>query len=556
MTRKDAHPEIARLVQHYERGRLDRREFLRSATLLGLSAGAAYGLAGLPNPARAQEARPRGGTLRLECTVYDLKSPATATTTAHPVIYAQVVEHLTQTGADNVTRPHLLESWAPSDDLRSWTLRLRPGVRWHSGRPFTADDVIWNLERLLSDEVGSSVLGLMKGYMLDEVETGETDADGNAVIRHALWDAGAIEKIDDLTLRLNLKVPQLAVPEHLYHYPAVMLDPEEGGVFGPGANGTGAFTLAEIEPGRRAVLEAVPDYWGEGPYLDRVEFVDVGGDDQAIVNALISGQVHGAFQIQPEFAALLSGRDNLVLKEVTTADTAVTRMNLGHAPFDDARVRRAFRLAIDPARAAQVAFGPFATAAEHHHVSPIHPEYAELPAWQRDVEGARALLAEAGYPDGVDVELTIQQNPGHHLRSATAMQEMWEEAGIRAEINVVPNPQYWDIWTSAPLGTTVWAHRPLAVMNLSLAYRSGAPWNESAFASAELDRLLTEAEAIPDPEARSAVMAEIQTLMQQEGPIVQTYWRKLLTFMDERVIGFEMHPTYQVFANTLALREA
>jgi len=281
----------------------------------------------------------------------------------------------------------------------------------------------------------------------------------------------------------------------------------------------------------------------------------VGGADQAIVNALISGQVHGAFQIQPEFAQLLENRETLVLKEVTTADTAVTRMNLAHAPFGDPRVRKAFRLAIDPVQAAQIAFGPFATAAEHHHVSPIHPEYAALAPWQRDVEGAKALLAEAGYPDGVEVELTIQQNPGHHLRSATAMQEMWKEAGITANINVVPNPQYWDIWTTAPLGTTVWAHRPLAVMNLALAYRSGAPWNESAYADPRLDALLTRAEAVPDPVARSEVMAEIQTLMQEEGPIVQTYWRKLLTFTDARVLGFEMHPTYQVFAHRLALAE-
>lgn len=550
------HPYLPKLLSQYRTAAIDRREFLRTATLLGASSATAYAMAGLEAPARAQEAMPKGGTLRVETVVYDVKSPATATTTAHPIIYAQVVEHLTRTDPDNVTRPHLLESWEPSEDLRTWTLNLRPGVKWHSGRDFVADDVVWNLTRLVSDEVGSSVLGLMKGYLLDEVETGETDADGNPVIAHRLWRDDAIEKVDDMTVRLNLKQPQLAVPEHLFHYPAVMLDPDDGGIFGPGANGTGAFTLAAIEPSRRAVLEAVEGYWGEGPHLDRVEFVDVGGNAQAIVNALISGQVDGAFQVQPELVPVVAREDNLVLYETTTADTAVTRMNLNHKPFDDARVRKAFRLAVDPARAVEVAFGPYATPAEHHHVAPIHPEYAQLPPWERDVEAAKALLAEAGHPDGVDVELTIQQNPPHHLRSATAMQEMWKEAGIRAEINVVPNPQYWEIWLSAPFGTTVWAHRPLGVINLALAYRTGAPWNESDFSNPEFDRLLTEAESIPDPEARAEVMADIERLMQEEGPIVQTYWRKLLTFYDERVMGFEMHPTYQIFLNRLALRDA
>ena len=550
------HPYFPTLRQNYENGGVSRREFLRTATLLGVSSATAYGILGLSDPASAASDMPRGGTLRVETTVYDIKSPATATTTADPMIYAQVVEHLTQTGTDNVTRPHLLESWEPSEDLKTWVLRIRPGVKWHDGRPFTADDVIWNLKRLLSDETGSSVLGLMKPYLLREIDTGKVGDNGRPIIRHELWAENAIEKTDEMTVTLNLSEPQLAVPEHLYHYPAVMMDPEGEGIFDENAIGTGAFRLTEIEVGRRAVLEAVEGYWGEGPYLDRVEFIDVGGNAQAIMNALLSGQVDGSFTVQPEFAAPLDARDNLQRYEVTTADTAITRMNLNHKPFDDARVRKAFRLAIDAPAAAEAAFGPFASPAEHHHVSPVHPEYAELPEMKRDIEAAKALLAEAGYPDGVEVELTIQQNPPHHLRSATVMQEMWKEAGITCNINVVPNGQYWDVWTTAPLGTTVWAHRPLGVINLSLAYRSGASWNESAYANETFDALLTRAEAVPDPVARSEVMAEVQALLQEDGPIVQTYWRKLVTYYDKRVLGFAMHPTSQVFFSKMAIEPA
>jgi peptide/nickel transport system substrate-binding protein len=426
-------------------------------------------------------------------------------------------------------------------------------VKWHNGRAFVADDVIWNLKRLLSDAAGSSVLGLMSPYMLNAIDTGTVDARGRKVMRHELWDANAIEKVDDRTLRLNLKAPQLAVPEHLFHYPAVMLHPEDNGVFNPGSPGTGAFTLKEIEVSRRALLTAVPGYWGEGPYLDRIEFIDVGGNEQAIANALVSKQVDGAFQILPDFFPLLQNQQHLKYYEVTTADTAVTRMNLRHKPFDDKRVRLAFRLAIDTVKANAVTFGTFSTPAEHHHVAPISPEYAPMPPWQRDVARARSLLAEAGYPNGVDVELTIQQNPPHHLRSAQAMVEMWKDAGIRATIKVVPNPQYWDVWMSAPLGTTVWAHRPLGVMNLALAYRSGGSWNESAYANPVFDKLLDEAESMPDVAARRAKMAEIQKHLQDEGPIVQTYWRKLFTFYDKRVVGFAMHPTYMLFGNELAI---
>lgn len=556
MTRLVQHPYLPRLVSQFKRDEVDRREFLRTACLLGMSASAALSVAGLPMPAQAQSAKPRGGTLRISTTVYDVKSPPTATSTAHPLIFSQVVEYLTRTGSDNITRPHLLQGWQPSADLKTWTLRVRPGVKWHSGRPFVAADVLWNLTRLLSDEVGSSVLGLMEPYLLNKIDTGQVNDKGRKIIRHEWWSPKAIEVVDPMTLRLNLKQPQLAVPEHLGHYPAVMLYPEDKGIFGPGSIGTGAFKLTDIQPGRRAVIEAVAGYWGEGPFLDKVEFIDVGGVETAIANALVSRQVDGAFQVLPDSFPVLRNQPHLKFYEAITSDTATARMNVRSKPFDDARVRKAFRLAVDSQKVSELALGNFASPGEHHHVAPIHPEYAKLPPFARDVEQAKRLLAQAGYPNGVDAEIVIQQNPPLHLRHATALQSMWKDAGIRVTIKTVPNPQYWDVWMTVPLGITVWAHRSLGVMNLSLAYRSGVAWNETSYSNPAFDKLLDEAEAMPDPKARSAKMAEIQRLMQEDGPIVQTYWRKLFTFFDKRVVGFEMHPEYLMFCNQLALQPA
>src|SRR3546814_14649607 len=127
----------------------------------------------------------------------------------------QVCEPLTRTGHDNSTRPHLQSHWTVSPDLRSWQLYLRRDVTWHNGRRFTADDVVWNLKRLLAPETGSSALSLMAGYMLASA-TADTEPGS------ALWDATAGEKDDDLCLRLNLKRPQAAAPEHLSPYTTMM----------------------------------------------------------------------------------------------------------------------------------------------------------------------------------------------------------------------------------------------------------------------------------------------------------------------------------------------
>jgi peptide/nickel transport system substrate-binding protein len=110
------------------------------------------------------------------------------------------------------------------------------------------------------------------------------------------------------------------------------------------------------------------------------------------------------------------------------------------------------------------------------------------------------------------------------------------------------------VWTKVPLGCTIWYHRPLGVMVLGLAYRTGVPWNESGYANAEFDRLLTEAEGVIELEKRKELMGQLQKIIQEDGPIVQPLWRKNFTFYDERVLGFKMHPTNYVFMHQLALQ--
>ena len=557
MRNADEHVLVPTLKRQLADGQIDRREFLRYAVLLGMSVSAANAVArsitgqSLVTPAAAQSL-PRGGTLRLGMRCQDLKSPHTYSWVESANSARQVLDYLAITGPDNITRPGLIEKWEASPDLKTWTLRVRRGVKWHNGRQFTADDVIWNLKHVLDPKTGSSVLGLMKGFLLDEVDTGDKDDKGNPKKSTRLWDANAIQKVDAYTVRLNGKTAQLAIPEQLFHYPLLILDPTDNGEFKVGSNGTGAFTLVESEVGRRQVLKARKDYWGGGPYVDELHFIDLGDDPAAAVSALASKQVDGLYAADITQLDALQKLAHVQMYQVPTAYTATARVQ-PVKPFDDKRVRQALRYAIDSNVILQIAHKGLGQVGEHHHVSPVHPEYAKLPMFQRDVARAKRLLAEAGYPNGIDTEIACKPQPGWELLAVQAMVEQWKEAGIRVKINVMPSTQYWEIWTKTPFGFTTWAHRPLGVMSLALAYRTGVPWNESKYSNPEFDRLLGMAEGTIDVAARREMMAQLEKILQEDGPIVQPVWRAIFTFMDKRVQGFKVHPTLYIFGHQLAI---
>lgn len=550
MSGDNEHPYIPTLKQQLRESKASRREFLWTATMLGMSATAAYAFADRALPGLSRPAYAAGspkGRLRIAMPVDEVTRPFTIDSAQRSNLTRQVLDFLTKTGSDNITRPYMLTGWAPNEELTSWTLTLREDIRFHSGRKFTADDLIWNLQYALDEANGSSTVGLFTGTLLEQYEEGGA--------KHTrLWDASAIEKLDDHTVRLNLKSPQLAIPEFLFHYGLPMMDPESNGLFGPGANGTGPFELVEFQPRRNAKFVARPDYWGEGPYLESFEFVDLGDEPNAVIGALAADQIDGTYEADTVQYDVLKQMPGLVSYSASTGATGLIRGKVTLEPWSDVRVRNALRLASNPEAAVAVALQGFGDPGEHHHVAPIHPEYAKLPPFTRDVEEAKRLLAEAGYPQGLDLELNVPAQYGYLVKMAEATVEQWREAGIRVSLKLLPASQYAEAWSKAPFSITRWSHRPLGTMALALSYASDAPWNDSEYKNPDFDRALRMAQATVDVEKRREHMAVIEKIMQDDGPVVQPIWKSIFTFMHKRVANFKMHPTLYVFANELAVQ--
>jgi peptide/nickel transport system substrate-binding protein len=497
-----------------------------------------------PTPETVAGEPRQGGMLRVSMRIQEMTDPATFDWTEKSNVARQFLEYLTITGPDNVTRPYLLERWEASDDLKTWTLHLRRGITWSNGDEFNADDVVFNFTRWLDPKTGSSNLGLFSA-MTRDVDSGEKDKDGRPKMAKRMTP-GAVEKVDDHTVRLNLHRPELAIPESLYNYPTAIVHRDfdkMGGNLSKVPVGTGPFELKEFSVGRKAVLARREGYWGGDVYLDGITYIDHGDDPAAGIAALASGQVdmvHEAFVDQTDILQRIA---DVNLFETVTAQTGVARMQIDKKPFDDIRVRTAIRLCQDRKKLLGLAYRGRGAPAEDHHVSPVHPEYAPMDLPEQDIGKARALLAEAGHANGLDLEITVKKEPPWELAVAQAFAEMCKPAGINIAIRVLPNAQYWEVWNKVDFGFTGWTHRPLGIMVLNLAYRSGVPWNETHYANPAFDALLDRASATLDVDARRKHMARLQRILQDDGVIAQPLWRSVFAAAHSRVQGFQVHPT-------------
>ena len=521
-------------AEQAKEGAIDRREFLALATIFGASTAAAYGMLGLAAPTQAFAEEPKkGGVLRLGMFVKDQKDPRTYDWPEMGNVARQFLDSLVTYTREFTFEPALLEKWDVNPDATEYILHVRKGVTWNNGDVFNADDVVYNLNRWCDQGAEGNSMATRMAALIDPATKKARD--------------GAIIKVDDFTVKLALKKPDITIIPGMSDYPGLIVHRDfdkDGKDLIKHPIGTAAFELVSFEVGKKAAFKRRTDgkWWGGEPYLDGVEFIDYGPDISATVSAFESKELDCTMKTDAAYVAIMD-KSGLVRSDVKTSATIVARSNVKQKPYDDQKVRNALQMAVDNPTILALGIDGLGTVGENHHVSPIHPEYYPLPKKSRDLEGAKKLMAAAGQMDHQHELITSDEE--YYKNTGDSIAAQLREAGFKVKRTVLPGSTFWNDWTKYPFSMTDWNMRPLGVQVLALAYRTGEAWNETGYSNPVFDAKLEKALATPDPKDRKLIMKDLEQILQDSGIIIQPYWLTLYNHRTPQVMNYGMHPLYE-----------
>lgn len=282
--------------------------------------------------------------------------------------------------------------------------------------------------------------------------------------------------------------------------------------------GTGPFKLESFTPGLSTQLVRNEHYWGEGPYVDEVTLLNF-NDTDALINALLSTQVDAVAQIPTSLIDVIGADARMRILNSETGMWMPFTMRVDQEPFDDERVRQAFRLAIDRQEMIdQVLSGQGRIANDMYSID--DPEYpSHLPQREQDLKRAKQLLAEAGYPDGIDVELVTAPIQSGVVEAAQVFAEQAKGAGIRVDINRLDLTAYWSNYLEYPFSQSFWNTKSFLTQTTA-GTLPNAPFNESHWDDPKFIDICAQARAEANEEERTKLIQQAQEILYDRGGLI------------------------------------
>lgn len=488
-----------KMIESAIRSGASRRDLLK----LMLANGVAMAAAGvvLGRASHAVAATPvKGGALKAagwSSSTADTLDPAKASLSTDYVRCCSFYSRLTFLDQAGVPQMELAES-IESSDAQTWTIKLKKGVTFHNGKDFTADDVIFSLKRHLDKATGSKV----------------------AVIAAQMTGFKAVDKN---TVELALASPNADLPTILsmHHFMIVADDTTD---FSSG-NGTGAFKCKQFEPGVRSIGVRNPNYFkAGGAYVDSFEFFAI-PDENARINALLSGDIHLAAAINPRSVRLFDGVSGFALSTTTSGNYTDLNIRMDLAPGDKRDFVEGMKYLINREQIVKSALRGFGVVANDQPVSPanfFHNTTLKPKAF--DPEKAKFHFQKAGVLSQ-PIEVITSDAANSAIDMAVIIQATAAQIGMKLDVKRVPSDGYWsNYWLKAPVHFGNINPRPTPDILFSLLYKSDAPWNESRFNSEKFDKMLVEARGSLDQSKRREIYDAMQVMVSEEaGTIVPAY---------------------------------
>lgn len=468
------------------------------------------------NPTATSEGVIRKGILRVAMQPIVQTDPALISSDPEIMVANAVYDYLVDITPENTIAPRLAVDWKVSEDGLTYVFTLANNVTFHDGSPLTANDVVWTFNRLKNPEVGSSTVDLYEN--IEKIE-----ATNNLEVTFTLKNTNPFFLFD-------------LSDNHALVMKANTQDPTD-------FNGTGPFIVTNYSPEDRVVVEANPNYFlPDEIKLAGIEFIFF-NDQTAQVDALRGGQVDFVFAISTDLYTSLKDEQALTLLEVATNSFDLIRLRADQKPGNDPRVIQAIKLATDREAIFNLVLQGFGEPGRDSPIGPLYTQYytGQYPLPTRDVNKAKQLLADAGYQNGLNLDLHTPDT-GNRPNLAAVLKDQWAEVGIDINVIVEPESVYYgeNHWLDVDLGITGWGSRPYPQFYLDVMLKCGAKWNEAHYCNSKLDELITTAGTTMDESERIEAYYEIQRDLIEEGPIIIPYFFAQLGAINNQYRGFVM----------------